>query len=174
VVTSAQRSMRISSELNLSSQIVRSTGGFENTGPIPPQAEKQTTYTVVWTVDNTVNTVTAAEVRALLPVYVKWLGKVSPAGEDVSYNKNNGEVVWRVGDVDSFTVSSGKRRQVAFQIAIEPSVSQVGQVPAMVQDTTLTGIDDFTGETLKSTKPALTTRFATDPAFRNGDDLVAP
>ncbi len=171
LTSSAERSIRISSSLNLSSYITR-TGPFVNTGPLPPKAETETTYTVNWVVDNTVNTVTGAEVRALLPVYVKWLSKVSPVGEDISYNSNTGEVVWRVGSVDSFTTNTGSRRQVSFQIAFEPSVSHIGQAPPLVQDTTLVGQDDFTGVNLTSTKPALSTRFSTDSGYRDGQDIV--
>jgi hypothetical protein len=173
ITSSANRSIKISSQLNLASNVMRSSGPFGNTGPIPPQAEKQTTYTVVWTVDNTVNTVTGAEVRALLPPYVKWLGKVDPSGEDLTYNSNTGQIVWRVGNVDAFTVSTNHRRMVSFQVALEPSVAQVGQVPVLVQDTSLTGTDDFTGATLTATKDALTTNFTTDPMFHNGDGVVA-
>ncbi len=174
LVSSAKRSMKISSRLSLSSSVVRSQGPFTNTGSIPPRAEKQTTYTVMWTVNNTANTVTGAEVRALLPAYVKWTAKTSPAGEDISYNSNTGEVVWRTGNVSAYTANTSQARQVSFQVAIEPSVAQVGQVPFMVQDTTLVGRDDFTGENLTSTAPALTTRFSTDPSYKEGNDAVAP
>ncbi len=181
IVSSAQRLVRISSQLSLSSMIARSgiSAGasgrpFENTGPIPPKAEKQTTYTINWVVDNTANTITGAEVRALLPAYVKWLNKVSPSGEDISYDSKSGEVVWRVGNVDSHTAQSGHHRQVSFQIGFEPSVTQVGQSPLLVQDTTLTGQDDFTGATLTSTQPALSTNFSSDPSFKDGYDKVAP
>lgn len=180
ISSSAKRLMKISSKLSLSSAIVRSqgqssgTGPFLNTGPIPPRAEKQTTYTVVWTVNNTANTITGAEVRALLPAYVKWMGKTSPVGEDISYNSNTGEVVWRVGNVNTYTVNTSQSRQVAFQVAIEPSVAQIGQVPTIVQDTTLVGVDDYTGENLTSTASALSTRFTSDPAYKEGSDVVAP
>lgn len=174
IVTSAKRVVKIPSSLTLASRITRSVGPFENTGPVPPKADKQTTYTITWTVDNTVNTVSGAEVRALLPVYVKWLNKVSPAGEDITYNSNNGLVAWRVGNVDAFTSQNNRRRQVSFQVALEPSLSQVGQVPFIVQDTTLVGLDDFTGVQLTNTQPALTTNFSTDPAYRDGNDIVVP
>lgn len=174
VVSSARRVVKISSSLTLASQILRTPVPFENTGPIPPKAEKQTTYTVNWTVDNTANTVTGAEVRALLPAYVQWLGKISPAGEDITYNKTSGQIVWRVGNVDAYTQATNHRRIVSFQIGFTPSVSQISQVPLLVQDTTLVGQDDFTDANLTSTQPALTTRFNTDPSFRDGQDVVAP
>lgn len=170
LISSARRTIKISSDLTLTSHVTRTTGPFENTGFIPPKAEKQTTYTVTWTVDNTVNTISGAEVRALLPIYVKWLGKSSPGGEDIGFNNNNNQVVWRVGNVDTFTQNTGRRRQVSFQIALEPPVSQVGQIPFLVQDTTLIGVDDFTDVTLTNTQQPLTTRFS--DGFKDGQDIV--
>lgn len=172
VASSAHRIVKISSQLALSSTLTRGNVPFANTGPIPPKAEKETTYTVNWTVDNTANTVTGAEVRALVPAYVKWLGKISPAGEDVTFDSKSGLIVWRVGNVDSYTVNSGHRRNVSFQISFSPSVAQVGQAPLLVQDTSLTGQDDFTGATLKSGNQSLSTSFSTDPSFKDGDDRV--
>ena len=173
--SSVKRLIKISSELSLTSSIVRSIGPFENSGFVPPRAEKPTTYTVVWTINNTSNTVTGAEVRALLPPYVKWVGKTNPVGEDIAYNSNTGEVVWRAGNVSTYTTSNNSRvRQAIFQISFEPSVAQIGQVPILVQDTTLSGYDDFTEESLTSTADALTTRFNTDPAFKDRDDAVVP
>jgi hypothetical protein len=169
VKSSAKRTIKISSNLSLASTLFRTSGPFENTGPIPPQAETQTTYTVTWTVDNTANTVSGAEVKALLPVYTKWLGKVSPGGEDLVHNAN-GEIVWKVGNIDTFTQMSGHSRTVSFQIAVEPPVTQIGQVPILLQDTSLSGIDDFTGVTLTATQPSLTTRFS--DGFKDGQDIV--
>ncbi len=114
-----------------------------------------------------------AEVRALLPAYVTWLGKISPAGEDIRYDATSGLVVWRVGGLDTNTQSSSRSRLVSFQVSITPSLAQLGQAPVIVQDTTLVGLDDYTGAQLTSTAPAVTTRFASDPAFRQGDDVVA-
>ncbi len=171
VVSSAQRIVKVSSQLSLSSTITRPA---DATGPIPPKAERQTTYTVNWVVDNTANTATDAGVRALLPAYVKWIGKVTPGGEDVSYNSKSGEVVWRVGNVDSYTINRGHRRVVSFQIGFTPSVAQVGQAPLLVQDTTLTGQDDFTGAILTSTHPALSTNYSGDPTFKEGNERVVP
>ena len=102
------------------------------------------------------------------------MNKISPTGEDINYNTNTGEIVWRVGNVDAYTAYNSKRRQVAIQIYLEPSVAQVGQVLTLVEDITLTGQDDFTFESLSRSINSLTTRFSSDPSFRNGDDIVAP
>jgi hypothetical protein len=168
----AERYVKISSNITLGGQVVRSVGPFDNTGPIPPKAEKSTSYTVIWTVDNTSSTVTNAIVKSSLPSYVKWLGKISPSSEDITYNSVDGQIYWKVGNIDTYTLNGTKRRQVAFQVAIEPSIAQVGQVPVLVNDVILTAQDDFTNESLSSNLSSLTTRFSTDPAFNNGDERI--
>lgn len=173
IVSSAKRHIKISSDINLGGQIVRSFGPFENSGPIPPRAEQQTSYTVIWTIDNTSNSVSNTEVRSSLPSYVKWLDKISPSTENISYNSVDGKVVWNVGSVGTYTQGDSKRRQVSFQIAIDPSVAQVGQVPVLINEAVLNAQDDFTNQTLNSSLNSLTTRFSTDPLFKDGDERVS-
>ncbi len=172
VSSSARRLIKISTDLILVANVVRSVGPFENTGSIPPQAEKQTTYTVVWTVNNTSNTVSAAQVKTTLPPYVKWLGKTSPSTEDIKYSANRSEIVWNVGNVDTYTTNSSRRRQVAFQVSLEPSVAQVGSSPALINSTNLIGQDDFTGENFNRTLQSLSTSFSSDPTYKSGDEIV--
>jgi hypothetical protein len=172
IASGASRKVKLSSNLNISSQIVRNTGPFQNTGPVPPKAEKETTYTVIWTVDNTVNTISGAEVKSSLPVYVNFVGKTSPSDEDIQYNPNTHEIVWNIGNVDTQTLRNGHRRQVAFQISFTPSISQVNSAPVLINKTTLTGQDDFTNVPLISNQIPLTTSFSSDPAYRNGDEMV--
>ena len=109
--------------------------------------------------------------RASLPAYVKWSGKVSPANEDISYN-NSGQIIWKIGNVDTYTSSNSRRKQVSFQIIFEPSVADVGTSPALVNESVLTAQDEFTGRSLQESNGVLTTRFSMDSSFRAGDDIV--
>ncbi len=158
--SSATRKIKISSSMNLNAHISRGSTPFENTGPIPPAAEKKTTYTVTLALQNTVNTLSGVRVEASLPPHVKWAGKTSPSSQDISYNSNSGKIIWNIGNVQTFTQNSpqGSRPEVSFQIILEPSVAQIGQVPILINSMQASGIDDFTGETLTSLTEALTTR----------------
>jgi hypothetical protein len=169
ITTSAKRNIKVSTELSLLSMLTHGNSIFENSGPIPPKADQQTTYTVTWALDNTVNTVSGAVVKATLPVYVKWMGKISPSGEDLTYNAN-GEIIWKVGNVDTFTRNTPRRREVSFQIGLKPSVSQIGQVPFVLGDAKASAVDDYTGVTVTAEQAALPTRFS--DGFQSGQDLV--
>src|SRR3989338_6520831 len=91
------RKIVLATDITLSSKIVRSAGNLENSGPIPPKADAPTTYTVVWSINNSFNQVSNVEVRATLPSYVKWTNIKSPASEIFSFNPVSNEVVWSVG-----------------------------------------------------------------------------
>lgn len=172
LVSSVTRDIRVSSNISLSGRVARTTGPFVNTGPVPPKVEQATTYTVVWTVDNTSSAVGRAQVTATLPPYVKWLGNVSPSGEDVKYDTTSGTITWNIGNMSTYTLGSGRRREVDFQISLQPSVTQEGQAPTLVNPATFSATDNFTGARLESTQDYMTTRFSTDPSYRQGDETV--
>lgn len=166
------KSARVSTSANLSGRVVRYAGPFAVSGPIPPKADKETTYTVVWNIDSTVNAINNAEVSASLPVNVKWLGKTDPEGADISYDTKTGSILWRAGEVSANTASSGGRKTVSFQVSLEPSINQVGSVPVLVNEAVLLATDEYTGTKIRSSQGSLTTRFSTDPSYRSGDEVV--
>jgi hypothetical protein len=172
IVSSAVRNVKVSSNIGLTSQIVRSIGPFQNTGPIPPKAEQKTTYTVIWTVYNTSSSVAGARVKSSLPPYVSWVGKIDPSNEDIAYNSVDGTIMWNIGNLSAYTGNGSRKREVAFQISLEPSISQVGQTPTLINDATLTATDDYTSTPLKSEREDMNTRLSSDPAFKSGDEVV--
>ena len=165
------RTARIVGDASLSGRIIRTTSAFANTGPIPPVAERQTSYTVVWSVDSSSNQLRNTVVTASLPPGVSWGNQISLSTEDVSYDKNSGVVTWNAGDITS-TTSNGARREVQFQIVLEPSVSQVGSAPVLINQASLTATDAWTNTTVQSTQGYLTTSFSTDPNYKPGNDTV--
>jgi hypothetical protein len=170
--SAVSRTTRVSSNVSLTGRIVRTTGPFVNSGPIPPRVEQPTTYTVVWTVDNTSSAVGSARVSATLPPYVKWIGAVSPSTENVRYDADTGLVTWDIGTINAYTLTSSRRKEVYFQISLLPSINQVDQSPTLVSQATLTAVDNFTGAQLQSQQDEVTTRFSTDPAYREGEATV--
>ncbi len=168
----ANRIDRIGTSISLSGRAVRTVGPFANTGPIPPQAEKRTTYTVVWTIDNTANIVNNAVVTAKLPPYVKWVNQINPSTEDISINQDSGIITWNAGTIGTYTANSGQRKEVNFQVSFEPNVNQIGSYPTIIGDASLTGVDNFTGAVVGSVQSYLTTRFSTDPTYKDGQETV--
>ncbi|MDP6387942.1 MAG: hypothetical protein QGG63_01550 [Candidatus Pacebacteria bacterium] len=166
VKSTLSRTIKLASDLLLTSRAVYFTGPFTNTGPVPPVAENETTYTVVWTITNSSNNVDNVRVIASLPSYIRWVGNVSPSNEKVSFNPVGGQITWDAGNIEpKSSISSGRQREIAFQIAFLPSLSQIGSFPTIVNRQMITGFDRFASVEISSTKRVLTTELTTDPQF---------
>ncbi len=168
----ATKNIRLPTKTSLTGRIVRSVGPFTNTGPIPPKAEQPTTYTVIWTINNTVNAISNTQVTATLPPYVTWLGQASPTPEPIPFDQNSGLITWNPGSVPAYANNTTLRKEVAFQISFLPNVNQVNQYPVLVNQVDLKAVDGFTGVKLESIQESLTTRFSTDPTYKSIQSVV--
>ncbi|MFA6585880.1 MAG: hypothetical protein WCS86_01840 [Candidatus Paceibacterota bacterium] len=165
--------IRIISDVGLSSKALFYSGAFTNSGPIPPKVEQKTTYTVVWSLSNTANNISNTQVRSTLPPWVRFVGPFIPATEDLTYNASTKEIVWNVGGIPKGTGITEEGREISFQVELTPSLSQVGTEPTIINDTTLTGHDDFANVDVRVNKASLSTRLLNDPGFTfNGSRVV--
>src|SRR3989344_3712154 len=166
------KKIKIISDLNLAVKALYYSGAFTNAGPIPPQTEKETTYTVVWSLSNTSNNISKAAVRSTLPSWVRFMEAISPASEDLSYNAATRELVWNIGNIGKGTGITAKDRQVSFKIGFTPSLSQVETAPGIINDPVLPGHDDFANVDVRVMKGQVYTRLTGDPSFPPGGDRV--
>lgn len=156
VTSTITRTVKVSSALALSSRIVRTTGAFSNTGPWPPQADKETTYTVELSAANSVNSVANSKVVMKLPSYVRFV-----AGTGFTFSEATREVTWNAGDL-----GAGAKKDGSFQIAFLPSASQKGTSPVLVMEQKFTGYDRFVQQELSATAPSLSTQTTNDPGYQ--------
>jgi len=163
VTSTITKTVKVSTDLTLTSRVVRTIGPFTNTGPWPPVADRETTYTVLMSASNTVNSVGGARVTATLPSYVTFTGKVQPSDGSVTYNASTREVTWVVGDLPAGTAN----RTAAFQISLLPSTSQQGTSPVLVFPQAISGFDRFVEEQITSTASDLTTKAESDPGYNS-------
>jgi|TARA_Y100000310_G_scaffold170442_2_gene170619 hypothetical protein len=172
VESTATRSVRVATDLVLTSRAVYFAGPFTNVGPLPPKAEQETTYTIIWTATNSSNRVTDAKITSTLPSYVSWKGVVIPGSEDVSFNPVGGIVTWDIGDLPAGSNLGLATKEVAFQVGILPSISQIGSRPVIVGEQDLSGFDAFTKTIVGSSRKPLSTRLSTDTGAPSGHDTV--
>lgn len=172
VLYSATKIIKIETDARLSSRAIHWSGPFQNKGFMPPKADNETTYTVIWTITNTSNKIRNGKVTATLPSYVKWLSQTSPVLENISFNSARSEVIWDVGEIEAGAGIDGPPREISFQVSLLPSLSQVGQAPIILNESTLTGKDDFTSSSVGDTRSSLTTSLKTDPDFKYEEDKV--
>ena len=164
--------IKLKSDLQLAVKAVRSLGPFENSGPMPPKVDNETTYTLIWSIANSSNVVKDVQVKSILPASVRFVGLISPTDELVSYNQSTGEVVWRLPRVEPGIGSMNGVREVAFQVGFTPSANQAGDIPNLTGTISLSGTDDFTNASLTASKSPLTTKLSTDPEFNSIEAVV--
>lgn len=156
--------IKIASQLGLTAKVLYSSGPFQNSGPIPPKSDQETTYTVVLSLTNTSNDLSNVEVVTSIPIYDGWLNKVSPESENIKYNPVGGGITWDVGDLKA----GGGPREASFQISFTPSVNQIGQYPLILNNVSASGYDSFSGVTVNAQNVgALDISMPSDSAYAN-------
>ncbi|MFA6094500.1 MAG: hypothetical protein WC757_01265 [Candidatus Paceibacterota bacterium] len=166
------KTIKIATDLALTSKTFFYSGAFKNTGSVPARAEKPTTYTIVWTVSNSYNNVSGGLVSAELPEYVRWVGVTSPSGEQVQFNPIGNKIQWTVGSVQAGAGKTVSPREVSFQVEITPSISQIGTTPILVRNMEIVGRDDFTGMPVGSSPKDSTVDISSDPKSSSDDYLI--
>lgn len=164
--STATQNIRLASNLQLIAQGLYYSNPFGSTGPMPPKANTETTYALVFSVTNTTNTIEDGIITATLPPYVRWVGIYSPSSEDITFNQNDSTMTWKVGDIDAGVgVAGALPRQAAIAIGFTPSTSQIGQQPVLMRDATLKGKDAATGVSVTRVAEDVTTDINGDPGF---------
>lgn len=158
-------SIRIISDVGFTTKALYYSGPFTNTGPIPPQVEKETSYTITWSLSNTANNISKGIVNSSLPSWVKFKGSISPSDEDLSYNSSTKEITWNIGAIGRGTGITGGTRSVSFQVVLFPSLSQLNSAPVLINESVLTAHDDFANVDVRINKGPLKTSLEDDPLF---------
>jgi hypothetical protein len=156
----------------LSAKSLHYIGPFQNSGPIPPKAEQETTYTITWTVTNPLNNLSGARASVVLPPYIKWLGAVSPDRENVSYDSGTGVVIWNIGNISAGAGTISSAREVSFQVSLLPSVNQIGTAVGLTGEAQLIARDNFTLTNVSDSFPMVTTNLSSDPYFKLDGEKV--
>ncbi|MFA5997371.1 MAG: hypothetical protein WC791_02670 [Candidatus Paceibacterota bacterium] len=167
ITTRATGSVKFDTEVKIAAKGLYFTGPFQSTGPLPPQADKETTYTVSLTAQNSANNVSSTYIKTTLPIYVDWKNNIYPEGEDITFNESTREIAWNVG-----RIPAGGTRDASFQISIIPSINHINTSPLLTGEFDMISIDDFTKSEIRDKKPALTTYISSDPQFTPNDANV--
>ena len=163
--------VKFPSTATLSSRTYRNTGPFTNTGPIPPKADIETTYTITWVLTNTNNDLENTTVTAILPAGVDWKNEISPTGERLNFDSNTRILSWNIGNVASGTGFTRSAEEVSFKVGIVPSVNQIGSTPNLLSGPRVTARDAYTETQLVFENPQITTEYS-DLNYKQGDGVV--
>ncbi len=166
LVGTAKSEVKFTSSVAVARQLGRGTAGFAESGPIPPVADTSTTYTILLDASAGGNDVTGGTLTAALPQYVTWLNKTSGDGT-ITFNPVTKELTWAAGDIEA-----GKRKQIAFQVSLTPSQTQVGTVPALISTQRFRATDRFTGAVVRAEAMPLNTELSPEAGFPSGNGKV--
>ncbi|KKS16383.1 MAG: hypothetical protein UU71_C0003G0017 [Parcubacteria group bacterium GW2011_GWB1_41_6] len=166
------KEIKVASKLQLASRALYYAGAFSNSGPLPPKVGQETSYTITWSLTNSLNVLKEVSVKSSLPPYIKWLGEVLPSEEKISYNSATGEVVWQAGEIPAGTGFFRPAKDVSFRVIFTPAFNQVGKEIVLVSETQAQAHDNFTGSSLSQKRSSLTTNLKDDPQFKYGQGEV--
>ncbi len=171
----SQSVIKVATRAEFASRALHYTGAFTNGGPMPPQVDKETQFTVVWNVRNASNALDGAIVTAQLPPHALWSGIVSPSGEDVRYDDITHLVTWRIGAVPAGAgVGSVPPKEVSFQVILVPTKNQVNSYPTLLEQQKLSATDTFTSESIEVSASDLNTTLPNDPQASDRIGQVVP
>lgn len=163
---------KIASQMTLDAKGYFNDDLIKNSGPIPPKVGETTTYTIKWQLSNTSNDLKDVRVVASLPPHVKWMNKIEPASADLKYQSQTGQLVWSVGLLPAATGILLPVKQVAFQVAITPSLVHVGNLVELIGKSRATDEDSFTGLKLESSDKPIDTNLPDDLTISGRDGTV--
>ncbi len=166
IVGTAVADAKYESKLALRAQAGRNDGPFSDTGPLPPVANQETTYTLTFEIESGANDLTAAVMTTSLPQHVAWLDKFEGEGT-VEYNPVAKQIRWNVG---AMTAKTSKQLQI--QVSLLPSVTQVGTNPTLVGSQEVRATDRFTETTVRVVNALLTNELSREAGHPRDNGLV--
>lgn len=151
---------KVSSKLDFSQKVYRTNfDGIENSGPIPPEAGKTTTYVVNWQVKNYLNDIKNIKVKAILPQSVGLNDNIAPESQayNFSFDSQSREIVWSAGDL-----KAGNQISLSFQVVLTPGSWQKGSLANLIGQATIFAEDQFTGSGTQITVSGIDTSLPDD------------
>lgn len=156
----------------VNSKVILQTKGYynetavniSNFGPIPPRVNQTTAYTIHWQVTNTSNDLGDVRITTVLPQGVNWrdVYVASNQDTDIEYNERTKQIVWKIAKMPAATGFLLPVSELVFQVSIQPSVTQIGTTPILIDESRLEAKDIFTEESLESFDSAIATNLPDD------------
>jgi hypothetical protein len=167
VQTNIQKRYAIQGSASLNAWTSYRESPFANQGPVPPVANKTTTYTV-HVVASAQNTLGGTKVSFILPIYVTW-NNVFTEGKKISYVSGTRTVVWDIGQINA-----GGTEVADIQLAVKPSQSHVGSSPTITSGITLEGQEVDSRSRIRTTLTPLTTELPREVWGGDPARVIAP
>jgi len=150
--------------------------GIVNKGTLPLQVGKGTNFTIHWKIINYSNDLGSITVKSVLPQGVSWTGMVSGNYGDSApqYNERTSEVIWQIPKLPATTGVVLPAREAIFQVAVVPSLNQIGSYMKLLEKTEFVAKDDFTGQEISFAIDSINSELKNDSTVNPDDGKVRP
>jgi len=162
--------IKVNSGLVISQKGYYRNQDISNSGPVPPEAGKATTYTINWEIKNYFSDEKNVKVKATLPKNVSLTGQILPEDEssNFSFDSTSREIVWSAGDIQAGTGVTGDPIILSFQISLTPDILQKGSVAPLIGQAQISGENQFTNTTITAQDSGVDTSLPDDFANSGG------
>ena len=162
--------IKVSSGLVISQKAYYQSTDIANSGSIPPQVGKATTYTITWEIKNYFSDAKNVKVKAVLPKNISLTGKIMPQNElsNFSFDSASREIVWSAGDILAGTGVTGDPIILSFQVSLTPDALQRGTPASLIGPVQILGENQFTNTAITSQDAGASTSLPDDFANSGG------
>lgn len=151
IVATVSKSWAVQGSASITASTRYKNSVLTNSGPIPPKANVETSYSVSLNVSSQ-NALSAAKVSFTLPIYVSWRGETTD-NERITYDARTKTVTWNIGEMKRGELATGE-----VSLLVKPSLSHLGQSPAITSGVVLDVLEADSRARLKMTLSPLTTK----------------
>lgn len=142
--------LKVRSHVAFAGRVVYRASPMLNSGPLPPEVGKKTTYMILLEARSFTNTLQNVMVSTTLPSHVRWEEKTFPQSARMTFDKGPQDLRWDIGELTAGTGIFAPALTAAFQVSIVPSEFDRNTIVQLLKDIKLTGVDSFTGEPVEA------------------------
>ncbi len=153
VVANLSKTYYVQGSASISARTQYKNSPFQNTGPIPPVPNVDTTYTIHVTV-SAQNALQNTRVSFVLPAYVTWRN-INTDPTKTTYDSTTRTVAWNIGALDA-----GKSVGIDIGVSVRPSQGHVNSSPPITGGIVLDADEASSQAHIRTTISALTTYIA--------------
>ncbi len=124
--------------------------GLVSSGPLPPEVNKETTYTIRFRFGSTFNDLGEAKMTAVLPDGVNYLNKTYITSGQVDFNERNGEIIWTMPTLEGLSGRVKPAPELHVQVGITPGDNLRGKQISLLQSAVAEGTDMYVDKSVNT------------------------
>ncbi len=143
-INSGNKILKVATDLDLSMSGSFGEGVFKNSGPIPIENGKETTFTIKISLKNNFNEISDPSLLIKLPSGINWKNSFHRTSGDVSFNNRTNELEWRMNQLKSKVGYENQVEELTFQIGIVPQKDKLDKEElTLVNSVNFSGFEEF-------------------------------